>query len=272
MGEKYKAYPEYKDSGVEWLGSVPEHWQITRLKHLAQIKNGQDYKTVEASEGFPVLGSGGQFTHATNFLYDKESVLPGRKGTIDKPLCINEPFWTVDTMYYTEINDDVPAMKTLFKIKHGYAFDGKNFSDSGQLILMTPGNFHERGGFRRASQEKYYSGTDFPEDFILEPGQLLIAMTEQAPGLLGCSLFVPEKGTYLHNQHLGLINPISDTAIDKQYLFHLLNSKRYRAEVGVSSTGQKVKHTSPEKILSIKLWLPSLAKQKSIANFSEERL
>ncbi len=106
---KYTAYPEYKDSGVEWLGDIPEHWKVTRLKHMAQIKNGQDYKAVETSEGYPVLGSGGQFTYATKFLYDKESVLLGRKGTIDKPLYINEPFWTVDTMYYTEINKDVPA-------------------------------------------------------------------------------------------------------------------------------------------------------------------
>ena len=109
MSSKYKAYPEYKDSGVEWLGSIPAHWEVTRLKHMAQIKNGQDYKAVETSEGYPVLGSGGQFTYATRFLYDNESVLLGRKGTIDKPLYINEPFWTVDTMYYTEINKDVPA-------------------------------------------------------------------------------------------------------------------------------------------------------------------
>ena len=46
---KYAAYPEYKDSGVEWLGDVPEHWQVTRLKHMAQIKNGHDYKAVETS-------------------------------------------------------------------------------------------------------------------------------------------------------------------------------------------------------------------------------
>jgi type I restriction enzyme S subunit len=34
---KYKAYPEYKDSGVEWLGEIPEHWSVSRLKHIASI-------------------------------------------------------------------------------------------------------------------------------------------------------------------------------------------------------------------------------------------
>lgn len=37
MGSKYQAYPEYKDSGVEWLGSVPVHWQLTRIKHIAEM-------------------------------------------------------------------------------------------------------------------------------------------------------------------------------------------------------------------------------------------
>ncbi len=106
---KYKAYPEYKDSGVEWLGLVPKSWAICRLKNLATIKNGQDYKSVQTDDGYPVMGSGGQFTFASKFMYDKPSVLLGRKGTIDKPLYINEPFWTVDTMYYTELNEGFDA-------------------------------------------------------------------------------------------------------------------------------------------------------------------
>ncbi|EIY5224638.1 restriction endonuclease subunit S [Klebsiella quasipneumoniae] len=106
---KYKAYPEYKDSGVEWLGLVPESWTVCRLKNLATIKNGQDYKFVQTDDGYPVMGSGGQFTFASKFMYDKPSVLLGRKGTIDKPLYINEPFWTVDTMYYTELNEGFDA-------------------------------------------------------------------------------------------------------------------------------------------------------------------
>ena len=106
---KYKAYTEYKYSGVEWLGLMPKSWTICRLKNLATIKNGQDYKSVQADDGYPVMGSGGQFTFASKFMYDKPSVLLGRKGTIDKPLYINEPFRTVDTMYYTELNEGFDA-------------------------------------------------------------------------------------------------------------------------------------------------------------------
>ncbi len=101
---KFKPYPSYKDSGIEWLGEVPKGWDIKKLKYLAKIKNGQDQKQVLIEEGgFPVYGSGGEFGRACQYLYSQKSVLLGRKGTIDKPLFIQEPFWTVDTMYYTKI-------------------------------------------------------------------------------------------------------------------------------------------------------------------------
>lgn len=96
-------YETYKDSGISWLGEVPDHWEVKRLKFLARIQNGADYKHVETNDGYPVIGSGGQFAYANSYLYDGESVLLGRKGTIDKPLYVNGKFWTVDTMYYTEI-------------------------------------------------------------------------------------------------------------------------------------------------------------------------
>ncbi|MDT3721241.1 restriction endonuclease subunit S [Pseudomonas oryzihabitans] len=103
----YRAYPEYRDSGVEWLPTIPEGWEVRRLKFMTAIQNGRDYKEVENDEGFPVIGSGGQFTWASDFLYDGESVLFGRKGTIDKPLHIIGSFWTVDTMFYSIIQPGV---------------------------------------------------------------------------------------------------------------------------------------------------------------------
>lgn len=96
-----------KDSGVEWIGAVPEHWKLGKLKHLVSIKNGQDYKHVETDDdnAFPVYGSGGVFKYATDFLHDGESILYGRKGTIDKPLHVNGKFWSVDTMFYSVLNE-----------------------------------------------------------------------------------------------------------------------------------------------------------------------
>ncbi|MBX3480601.1 MAG: restriction endonuclease subunit S [Caulobacter sp.] len=77
------------------------------MKRLLELQNGADYKLVESAEGYPVIGSGGPFTYASDFLYDGESVLLGRKGTIDKPLHVTGRFWTVDTMFWSKICSDV---------------------------------------------------------------------------------------------------------------------------------------------------------------------
>lgn len=96
-----KRYDEYKDSGVEWIGEVPRHWKVVPLKRAITINNGCDYKHVQVEEdGYPVIGSGGQFAWANQYMYDGEAVLLGRKGTIDKPMYYNGKFWTVDTMFY----------------------------------------------------------------------------------------------------------------------------------------------------------------------------
>ncbi len=96
-----------KDSGMKWIGQVPEHWEVKKIKTFAKINNGLDYKAVIAEEGYPVYGSGGQFAYANTYLYDGEAVLLGRKGTIDKPLYINDKFWTVDTMFYSVCSNKV---------------------------------------------------------------------------------------------------------------------------------------------------------------------
>lgn len=99
----YKPYAAYRDSGVEWLGQVPEHWDIAQFKRIVSINNGSDHKAIESDDGFPVYGSGGTFAYASSYIYDGESVLLGRKGTINKPLYVHGKFWTVDTMYWTKI-------------------------------------------------------------------------------------------------------------------------------------------------------------------------
>ncbi len=89
-----------RDSGVEWIGEIPEHWEVKRFKHILKINNGADYKHIQTDEGYPVIGSGGQFAYASQYMYDGEVVFLGRKGTIDKPLYFKGKFWAVDTMFY----------------------------------------------------------------------------------------------------------------------------------------------------------------------------
>ena len=82
---------------------------------LATIKYGKNQKLVESPDGtIPIYGTGGLMGYATQALYDKTSVLIGRKGTIDKVKFIDTPFWTVDTLFYTEINEEIVLPKFLF--------------------------------------------------------------------------------------------------------------------------------------------------------------
>ncbi|MEA4975688.1 MAG: restriction endonuclease subunit S [Paludibacter sp.] len=74
-----------------------------KLKELLTIKNGKDHKELPDGK-FPVYGSGGLMRYVNEFLYDKESILLPRKGTLSNIQYVNTPFWTVDTLYYTVVD------------------------------------------------------------------------------------------------------------------------------------------------------------------------
>lgn len=153
-------------------------------------------------------------------------------------------------------------------IKHGFAFKSEFFSDEGPYILLTPGNFYEKGGFRdRGSKQKYYTG-ETPKEYILSKGALLLAMTEQAPGLLGSPLFVPASDLYLHNQRLGLA--VAKEPIQVQFLFHLFNQNSIRQTIHAKATGTKVRHTSPTKLEDIIVGYPPIELQNRFAAIAEK--
>lgn len=85
------------------------------LSELATIKYGKSQKKVlSESEDIPIYGTGGLMGFATTALYDKPSVLIGRKGTIGKVRYVEHPFWTVDTLFYTIINTKIVLPKFLY--------------------------------------------------------------------------------------------------------------------------------------------------------------
>ena len=162
---------------------------------------------------------------------------------------------------------EVVHLGEFFQIKHGYAFDGKFFKPSGDHILMTPGHFHEEGGFREQGEKTKYFKGEIPQDYVLAKDDLVVAMTEQTSGLLGSAAFVPEGDLYLHNQRLGLIVDLDEKRLSKRFLFYLFNHPHLRVEVAKTSTGSKVKHTSPTKLRAVKVGIPpSLDEQEEIAS------
>lgn len=93
-----KQYEYYRDKLLTFGDEV--EWKT--LGDILTIKNGKDYKQF-AEGNVPVYGSGGIIAYIDKFVYDKPSVLIPRKGSIDKLYYTEQPFWTVDTIFYTII-------------------------------------------------------------------------------------------------------------------------------------------------------------------------
>lgn len=151
------------------------------------------------------------------------------------------------------------------KVKHGFAFLGKHFVKRGQYVVLTPGNFIEEGGFKeQADKAKYYAGS-FPDEYLLSKGDVIVAMTEQAEGLLGSSALIPQDGVYLHNQRLGLVQITSPDQADLNFVYYLFNLKSVRQQIQASATGIKIRHTAPSRITEVTVQLPPLPVQRRIA-------
>ena len=161
----------------------------------------------------------------------------------------------------------ISAIGDLFDLKHGFAFKSENFLENGRYTLLTPGNFHEEGGFKDRGNKQRYHDDPVPKEYVLHGGDLLVAMTEQAPGLLGSPIFIPETNIYLHNQRLGRV--LKKTEVESSFIFEMMNSYPIRMEIQRTSTGTKVKHTSPKKISSIQIGVPSISLQNQFATIFE---
>ena len=92
-------FPEFKDE-----------WEYLKIGKILKIQNGKDKKFIENENGrYEIYGTGGVIGYTNSFLYNKESVGIGRKGTIDKPFYFDKPFWTVDTLFWSKIKPDYNA-------------------------------------------------------------------------------------------------------------------------------------------------------------------
>ena len=91
-------------------------WEARRIGDVLEVRHGRSQKEVETKDGeYPIYASGGEIGRANTYLYSKPSVLIGRKGTIDAPRYCDQPFWTVDTLFYTELLDRNSAKFMYYK-------------------------------------------------------------------------------------------------------------------------------------------------------------
>ena len=100
-------------------------WKEYRLGDLLKIKYGKDHKKLGDGE-IPIYGSGGIMRTGDAYLSDKPSVLIPRKGTLSNIFYVEVPFWTVDTMFWSEINDNMVLPKYLYYAIKDYKWDSMN--------------------------------------------------------------------------------------------------------------------------------------------------
>ena len=105
--------------------NIPEDWVETTLGEVCEIKYGKDHKKLNDGN-IPCFGSGGLMRKVSEVLYDKPSVLIPRKGTLTNLFFIDEPFWTVDTLFYTKINLSKIIPKYLFYRLKTYNLESLN--------------------------------------------------------------------------------------------------------------------------------------------------
>jgi type I restriction enzyme S subunit len=160
------------------------------------------------------------------------------------------------------------SLGELFKVKHGFAFKGKYFTEeTADSLLVTPGNFVVKGGFQNL-KPKYYNGP-IPDDYVLAPRQVVVTMTDlsKKSDTLGLAAEIPEDDyTWLHNQRIGLLQFKDEILTDPRFISYLLRTHAYRSWVIGSASGTTVKHTSPGRIESFECDIPPLVEQKSIAH------
>lgn len=110
----------YQSSGGEMveseLGMVPKGWAFVKLSELLTVKYGKDHKHLLDGD-VPLYGSGGIMRYVEKPLYSKDSILIPRKGTLSNLFYLSEPFWSVDTMFYTEIHNASFGKYLFFVIK-----------------------------------------------------------------------------------------------------------------------------------------------------------
>ncbi len=97
-------------TGKKRLDGFSGEWVEVRLSDVLEIGHGQSQQRIENIKGkYPILGSSGEIGRTDTFLYDKPSVLIGRKGTINDPQYMDSPFWTIDTLFYTKLKHSISA-------------------------------------------------------------------------------------------------------------------------------------------------------------------
>lgn len=153
----------------------------------------------------------------------------------------------------------------LVAVTRGASLSGNYYSTKGEYIRLTCGNFDYRNNCFKENTSKdnlFYTGV-FKAEFLLEKGDIITPLTEQAMGLLGTTARIPESGKYIQSQDIALVK-CKVGKIDPTFCYYLISSRLVRNQLSVAAQQTKIRHTSPDKIKDCTVWIPELDDQKAI--------
>lgn len=153
----------------------------------------------------------------------------------------------------------------LIAVTRGASLSGNYYSTKGEYIRLTCGNFDYHNNCFKENTSKdnlFYTG-EFREEFLLEKGDIITPLTEQAIGLLGTTARIPKSGKYIQSQDIALVK-CKVGKIDPTFCYYLISSRLVRNQLSVAAQQTKIRHTSPDKIKACTVWIPELDDQKAI--------
>lgn len=154
----------------------------------------------------------------------------------------------------------------LLEVTRGASLAGEYYSTEGKYKRITLGNFnYKEGGFKEDKQKDdlYYVG-EIDSRFILHKGDILTPLTEQALGLLGSTIRIPEDDKYIQSQDVAILT-CNEKLLDKDFCYYLIPSKMVRQQLSAAAQQTSIRHTSPDKIKACKVYIPEVEEQKKIA-------
>lgn len=153
----------------------------------------------------------------------------------------------------------------LLKVKHGYAFKSENYVPNSPYALVTLANISGSNNFKFDREKATFYGAEFPKEFMLYEGDLIMPLTEQVIGLFGNSAFVPTVDgiQFVLNQRVGKVIPIEGKA-DKKYLHYLLSTEIVRTQLEHRASGTKQRNISPDDVYDVTVFVPEFDEQVRI--------
>lgn len=156
----------------------------------------------------------------------------------------------------------------LIDVTRGASLAGDNYATEGELVRLTLGNFdYQSNGFKQNSSKDniFYNG-DVDSSYILEEGDIITPLTEQAIGLLGSTAKIPESGKYIQSQDVALVKVKSEKLVH-DFAYYLLPTASVKKQLSAGAQQTSIRHTSPDKIKDCTVYIPDPTDQQKIADF-----